>query len=238
MLELIDVTKSYHKKTAVSHLSFQIESGDVLGLIGSNGAGKSTTISMIATLQKPDFGEILYKGENIFKKREDFRRKLGYVPQEIALYESLTGVDNLKFWGHAYHLSGGILKNAMKRVQELMGLSKEELSRKVQTYSGGMKRRLNIGVALLHEPEVVIMDEPTVGVDVVSRERILNMVEELGKRGIMVVYTGHYMEEIDRICNKICIMNLGQGVIFETKEKLLQKEQAGLEEILKKYIQN
>lgn len=232
LLELVRVTKSFKKKIAVDQLSFQVQKGDVLGLIGNNGAGKSTTISMIATLNKPDSGDILYEGESILKNPKIFRRKLGYVPQEIALYEMLSGNDNLKFWGRAYHLFDKKLQERIGQIKEFMGLTEEQLRDKVIHYSGGMKRRLNIGVALLHEPDLIIMDEPTVGIDVVSRNRILDMVLQLSKQGKTIIYTGHYMEEIERICNKICVMDFGKSVMFGKKEDLLGEEKLGLEAML------
>lgn len=226
------VKKSFHDKVAVEDLSFQIEKGDVLGLVGTNGAGKSTTISMIATLVKPDSGDILYQEKSILKNPKFLRERLGYVPQDIALYESLSGYDNLKFWGKSYHLHGKELKQRMQQIEQIMGLTKEQLKDKVVHYSGGMKRRLNIGVALLHNPELVIMDEPTAGMDVVSRNRILDMIVELSRQKITVIYTGHYLEEIEKICNKICVMDLGKNIIFGSKEKLLTKGNSTLEDLI------
>lgn len=222
MLELKEVTKRYKKKIAVDHLSFRVEDGDVVGLLGSNGAGKSTTIAMIATLLTPDEGEILLDGENIVKNPKAMRKVLGYVPQDIALYESLSGLDNLKFFGHSYGLHKNELKEALDRVKAIINLSEEELGRKVSTYSGGMKRRINIGVALLHNPKIVVMDEPTVGLDVISRNGIIKAIQEINKSGVSIIYTGHYFEEIEQICNKILIIDKGRQVVGGQKESLLQ----------------
>lgn len=236
MLKLIEVSKKYKKRTVVDHLSFEISKGDVLGLLGSNGAGKSTTISMIATLLKPDSGQILFDDVDIVQKRKQVRKKIGYVPQEIALYENLTGNDNLNFFARAYHLTGVVMKERLCYVKDILGLTEEQLKEKVCCYSGGMKRRLNMGVALLHQPELLLLDEPTVGVDIESRDRILETIEELSKKGIMVIYIGHYMEEVERICNKICIMNQGNRMMFGELQELLETENESLEEFYRRNI--
>lgn len=229
MLEVKHLKKMYNKKLAVDDICITIQKGDVLGLIGSNGAGKSTTLSMIATLIKPDSGDILYKGKSIVKSPNPYRSILGFVPQEIALYQELTGMDNLIFWGKAYDLSLKELKNRIEEVIQITGLEKEVLKGRVKEYSGGMKRRLNIGVALLHQPELVIMDEPTVGIDVISRTRILDTILKINQMGTTVIYTGHYMEEMEKICNQICIMEAGKIVVSGEKEQLLQEGKNSLE---------
>lgn len=221
MLELIEVTKRYKKKIAVDHVSFQVEDGDVVGLLGANGAGKSTTIAMIATLLTPDEGQILLDGEDIVKNPKAMRKVLGYVPQDIALYESLSGLDNLKFFGRSYGLNSKQLKEALERVKAVIGLSNEELRRKVSTYSGGMKRRINIGAALLHNPKIVVMDEPTVGLDILSRAAVTKAIQDINRSGVSIIYTGHYFEEIEQICNKILILNQGRRIAGGPKEELL-----------------
>ncbi len=212
-LEVKDLKKSYKKGTpAVDGLSFTLHRGEILGLIGTNGAGKSTTVSMLATLMKPDEGEILFCGKNLVKEPKLLRARIGYVPQEIALYESLSGYDNLKFWGQAGHVPAGDLERRIREVAEQIGFTEELLKKKVQECSGGMKRRLNIGVALLAEPELLILDEPTAGIDIPSRRLILNAVRALAAQGVSVVYVGHYMDEVEELCDTVCIMHQGKAV--------------------------
>lgn len=238
MLQLIDVKKYYKINKAVDGISFTVNRGDSLGLIGDNGAGKSTTISMISTLVKPDSGDILFENHSIVKNPVNIRSKMGYVPQEVALYKNLTGYDNLKFWGRAYHLDRNKLQNRINDISEITGLSKDCLKQKVSGYSGGMKRKLNIGVALLHQPELVLMDEPTVGIDVKSRNQILDTIRSLNRLGITIIYTGHYMEEIEQICNKICILDNGKVLDIGDKDKMLSKSsgQISLEEYYLKSV--
>lgn len=222
MLELINVKKYFNDNKAVDGVSFRVSGGEVLGLIGANGAGKSTTISMIATLTRPDSGNIYYEGQDIVKHPGFMRSNLGYVPQETALYPSLSGRDNLKFWGRANHVTGKQLKNRMKEVSSTIRITDEMLKKKVSSYSGGMKRRLNIGAALLHEPKLIIMDEPTVGLDVESRNQILEAVIRLKMQGACVIYAGHYMEEMEKVCDKICVIDRGKCVLFGDIKEILQ----------------
>lgn len=226
ILDIHGVKKAYGKIIAVDNVSFCVEEGELIGLLGPNGAGKSTTISMIATLFKPDSGTIKYRGKDIAKNPKSIQKELGIVPQDIALYLSLTGKENLKFWGQAYGLSGTHLKKRMSVVSEIIGIDKR-LSDKVSTYSGGMKRRLNIGVALLHEPKILIMDEPTVGIDPQSRKHILDTVLKLNREGVTVVYTSHYMDEVETLCNKIHIMDKGKIIASGTQEELIQTIEKG-----------
>ncbi|MCT4688789.1 ABC transporter ATP-binding protein [Vallitalea sp.] len=222
-MQLLNVShlKKYFKDIkAVDDISFSIEKGEILGLLGPNGAGKSTTISMLSTLIKPDDGVITYKGKDIVKSPQAIQGSLGYVPQEIALYPNLTGRENLEFWGRAYGLKGKKLKKQIKKVSGIIGIT-DRLKDKVSQYSGGMQRRLNIGAALLHEPELIIMDEPTVGIDPQSRKHILDTVLELNKEGMTVIYTSHYMEEVEYICNKVCIMDNGRIIANGTKKDLV-----------------
>lgn len=215
------ISKSYRGKKAVDKLSFCLASGEVLGLIGTNGAGKSTTISMIATLVKPDEGSIFFHGEDIRKNPRPLRRKLGYVPQDIALYESLSGVDNLKFFGRAGGISGSLLKERIKKAAEMVGFTGEMLKKKVCECSGGMKRRLNIAAALLGEPELLILDEPTAGVDLVSRNTILQAVKELAEKKTAVIYVGHSMDEVEKICDSICVLDGGHTICSMPLEEAL-----------------
>jgi ABC-2 type transport system ATP-binding protein len=221
LLLLSGVTKYYKKNKAVDQITFEVKKGEVFGLIGANGAGKSTTISMIATMIKPDSGDILYQGESIVKNPNNIRKQLGYVPQDIALYSSLSGKDNLIFWANAYHVPKDLIESRILEIRNMIGFTKEMLEDKVNTYSGGMKRRLNIGVALLHHPELVIMDEPTVGIDISARNQILVAMKELNNRGTTIIYSGHYMEEIERICSSICILKQGKEIISGNLKDLL-----------------
>lgn len=209
-MKLINLTKHYKKKHAVNGITLTINKGDVLGLLGENGAGKSTTMGMIATLIKPDDGDVFVDNDSVVIHPEIMKKKLGYVPQDIALYPMLTGLENLKFWGKLYHLKKNELDSAIKNVSEIISLSKDDLNRKVSEYSGGMKRRVNIGAALLHDPELVIMDEPTVGIDVKSRNQITDAILELNKNGKTIIYSGHYMPEMEKICNRICMLDAGK----------------------------
>ncbi|MDF2942909.1 MAG: transporter related [Herbinix sp.] len=222
MLELLNVKKYFKDNKAVDGISFRVEKGEILGLIGANGAGKTTTISMIATLSKPDSGYIYYEGQDIVKNPAILRNNLGYIPQEIALYPTLSGFDNLRFWGRANHIRGEELRARICEVSKIINLNENYLNKKVSSYSGGMKRRLNIGAALLHKPRLIIMDEPTVGLDVEARNQILETVLELSKYGAGIIYAGHYLEEMEKICDKICMINRGKCVLFGEKDKLLQ----------------
>jgi ABC-2 type transport system ATP-binding protein len=221
MLDLIHINKSYQKQKVVSDLSFTLKAGEIAGLIGPNGAGKSTTVSMIATLVRPDEGQILFHGEDILKHPEKIRKSLGFVPQDIALYESLTGYDNLIFWANAYHVDSKVLKERIEKICDMIGFSKEHLKKKVKAYSGGMKRRLNIGVALLHQPELVILDEPTVGIDIQSRKQILNAIRVLKEEGTAILYIGHYMEEVSQLCDRVIMMNQGRCILNATLPEAL-----------------
>ena len=221
VLSLIQVKKYFKKNKAVDGISFEVKKGEVFGLIGANGAGKSTIISMIATMIKPDDGDILFQGKSLVKSPKIIREYLGYVPQDIALYLALSGRDNLMFWGNAYHVKKDILPERISEICEIIGFTEDMLRQRVRTYSGGMKRRLNIGVALLHHPELVIMDEPTIGIDIVARNQILESVKKLSNNGTTIIYCGHYMEEIERICNTICVLDKGKIIACGEKEALL-----------------
>ena len=221
MLEIKNLYQHFNKTKAVDGISFSLEKGEILGLLGPNGAGKSTTISMIATLIKPDEGNIYYKGEDIVQNPKSIQSNLGFVPQEIALYPSLSGMDNLKFWGKTYGLKGKELTNRIEEVSEIIGIS-DRLKDRVDKYSGGMKRRLNIGSALLHNPELIILDEPTVGIDPQSRNHILDAVKRINKNGSTIIYTSHYMEEVEYLCTRTCIMDQGKIIATGTKNELIE----------------
>ncbi|HQK53454.1 MAG TPA: ABC transporter ATP-binding protein [Sedimentibacter sp.] len=221
MLKVENLYKNYGNIRAVDGISFEVKRGEVFGLLGPNGAGKSTTISIISTLIPPTKGEIIFEGESIFKNPKNIRQKLGVVPQDIALYPTLSGYENLRFWGNLYGLKGQELKQRINETADIIGLH-ERLKDKVEKYSGGMKRRLNIGAALLHMPELLIMDEPTVGIDPQSRSHILDTVFKLNDRGITIIYTTHYMEEAENLCSRICIMDEGKIIASGTQQELVE----------------
>lgn len=221
LLKAIDLKKHFKNIRAVDGINFEVKRGEIFGLLGPNGAGKSTTISMISTLIRPSGGDIFYKDESIIKQPKSIQQKLGVVPQEIALYPTLTGYENLKFWGNVYGLRGNTLKQRIKEIADIIGI-KDRLKDKVEKYSGGMKRRLNIGAALLHRPELLIMDEPTVGIDPQSRNHILDTVLELNKEGMTIIYTSHYMEEVEYLCSRISIMDQGKIIASGSKDELVE----------------
>jgi len=220
MLKINNLKKNYGDLQAVKGVHLEVKKGEIVGLLGPNGAGKSTTISMISTLIKPDAGSIEFKGVDVLKDSKPIQKVLGIVPQEIALYPTLTGYENLKFWGSAYGLKGSALKEKIEVVSEIIGI-KDRLKDKVEKYSGGMKRRINIGAALLHDPELLIMDEPTVGIDPQSRNHILETIKKLNEKGMSIIYTSHYMEEVEFLCDRIYIMDEGVVIADGTKESLV-----------------
>ncbi|MFC0560913.1 ABC transporter ATP-binding protein [Halalkalibacter alkalisediminis] len=220
MLETEELKKVFKGRTAVGGVSFYMDKGESVGLLGPNGAGKSTIISMISSLLKPTSGDVRLHGKSVMKNPGEIRRVLGVVPQEIALYEELTAFENLKFFGRIYGLKGKELEKRIQEVLELVGLTDRQ-KEMIKTYSGGMQRRINIAAAMLHDPEILIMDEPTVGIDPQSRSHILEMVRDLNReKGLSVLYTSHYMEEVERLCDRVYIMDHGQVIASGTKDEL------------------
>lgn len=220
MLELVDLSKRFKQLYAVKHLNMFIEKGEIVGLLGPNGAGKSTAISMLSTLVEPTTGDVRFNNKSVLKKTQPLREVIGMVPQEVALYNDLTAEENLHFFGRIYRLTGAHLKQRINEVLDTIGLT-ERRKDIVKTFSGGMKRRLNIGAALLHDPEVIIMDEPTVGIDPQSRNYILETVKQLNReKGMTVLYTSHYMEEVEFLCDRIYIMDKGDLIASGTKDEI------------------
>src|SRR5690625_242340 len=220
MLQVNDLHKKFKTTTAVDGVNLSLDQGESVGLLGPNGAGKSTTISMVSTLLPPTSGEVRFKGSDVLKNPDVIRPVLGVVPQEIALYEELTAYENMLFFGKTYGLSGEKLKSKIAEVLELVGLTERKKER-IKNYSGGMKRRINMAVSLMHEPELLIMDEPTVGIDPQSRSHILETVRELNReKGMTILYTSHYMEEVERLCDRVYIMDHGQIIASGSKEEL------------------
>ncbi|MGZ5047692.1 MAG: ABC transporter ATP-binding protein [Usitatibacter sp.] len=219
MLQASDLRKSFGANAAVAGVSLAVSPGEIVGLLGPNGAGKSTTISMICGLVAPDAGSVTIAGERVGEDASAVKRRIGLVPQEISLYEDLPAIDNLELFGALYGITGAALDERVRAALELVGLADRARARP-STFSGGMKRRLNIACALVHDPEVLLLDEPTVGVDPQSRNAIFDNIESLRARGKAIVYTTHYMEEAERLCDRIVIMDHGRVVASGTKESL------------------
>ena len=219
-----DLHKSFNEHKAVNGVSFSIEKGEIFGLLGPNGAGKTTTIRMLATVLSPDSGEITIGGHSVRREAEAVRRLIGVCPQELALYEDLSALDNMVFFGRMAGLNGGQAREQALTNLKLMGLV-ERAKGKVAKFSGGMKRRINLAIALMGEPRLLFLDEPTVGIDPQSRNHIYENILGLQKKGMTILYTTHYMEEADRLCNRVAIMDGGQIMTLDTPRNL--KSQIG-----------
>ncbi|MCC7119027.1 MAG: ATP-binding cassette domain-containing protein [Anaerolineales bacterium] len=222
MLEVQNLVKNYGAFQAVKGVSFNIQEGEIFSLLGPNGAGKTTTISMLSTLYQPTSGDAQIAGHSIVKEPMQVKRAIGVVPQELALYEDLSAKENLVFWGQMYGLSGKALSARVDEVLEQIGLT-DKARDKVKTYSGGMKRRVNIGVGLLHKPRLLFMDEPTVGIDPQSRRAILDTVKDLNQHGMTVLYTTHYMEEAEELSNRVGIIDHGELIAIGTQKELTKQ---------------
>ena len=245
MIEIKDITKSYGRHKVLQNVSFEIMEGELFGLLGPNGAGKSTLIDILTGIKSMDSGEIFINGKSIKTDKVEIRKHLGLVPQDIALLEELNAVDNLEYFGGLYGLAGQELKSQIEKLLEVAGLT-DKKKEKVKNYSGGMKRRLNIAVAMLHNPSILILDEPTVGVDAQSRQHIFDYIQSLAEQGTTILYTSHYMEEIETLCKRVFILDLGEEVAYGTKEEVkklvghtqtvsltLDRVPAGFDEVLK-----
>ena len=208
-LSVDGISKRFGDLEAVRNVSFELVPGETYGLLGPNGAGKTTSISIIAGLLEPDGGVVNVAGKRLTTKTTDPKRKIGLVPQELAIYPDLTARENLRFFGRLYDLPRDALTKRIDRVLDVVGLA-DRADDPAKEYSGGMKRRLNIGIGLLHEPMLLILDEPTVGVDPQSRNAILESVEQLSSDGMAVLYTTHYMEEAERLCDRVGIIDEGE----------------------------
>jgi ABC-2 type transport system ATP-binding protein len=220
-IEAQNLKKSFGDLQAVKGVNFRAEKGEILSLLGPNGAGKSTTISMLSGLLRPDDGDACIEGHSIRNDARDARAALGVVPQDIAIYPDLSARENLVFWGKMYGLRGAELKKRVNEVLDIIGLTDRQKGA-CGKFSGGMKRRLNIGIALLHKPQVVIMDEPTVGIDPQSRRNILDNVKELNAQGMTVLYTTHYMEEAQELSDHIAVMDHGEIIAYGTHTELIK----------------
>jgi linearmycin/streptolysin S transport system ATP-binding protein len=215
-----DLRKRFGERTAVDGVSFHIDRGETYGLLGPNGAGKTTSISMICGLLERDGGEVEVAGRAVDIDAKEAKSAIGYVPQDLAIYPDLSARENLRFFGKLQRLSGSRLDERVAAVLELTGLT-DRADEATDAYSGGMKRRLNIGIGLLHEPQLLVLDEPTVGVDPQSRNAILGAVDELRTGGMSILYTTHYMEEAERLCDRIGIIDEGHILAEGTRRELV-----------------
>jgi len=222
ILEVTHLVKRFGDFNAVDDISFSIQEGEIFSLLGPNGAGKTTTISMLSTLFEPTRGDAIIAGHSITRESMEVRRLIGIVPQDLALYEELNARENLNFWGQMYGLSGKALKKRVEEVLEQIGMT-EKAGQRVKTCSGGMKRRINIGIGLLHKPRLLFMDEPTVGIDPQSRRAILDSVKELNHSGMTVLYTTHYMEEAQELSDRVGIIDHGKLIALGTQEELTRQ---------------
>ncbi|MHC1754541.1 MAG: ABC transporter ATP-binding protein [Methanosarcina sp.] len=213
--------KRYNSTVAVNDVSFEIKKGEIFGLLGPNGAGKSTIISILCCLLKPSSGRGTISGFDLEKNALEIKRIIGVVPQEISLYHTLTARENLTFYSRIYGLSRQMREQRIAKILEMVGLSKRA-DEPLQNYSGGMKRRINIGIALLHNPKILFLDEPTVGVDPQSRRRIYDTILELNNKGMTVLLTTHQMEDAERLCHRIAIVDNGKLIALDTLEGLMK----------------
>ncbi len=230
-LVIVDnLAKTYNRQAAVRGVSFEVRTGEAFGLLGPNGAGKTTTISMLACLLEPTGGDARIAGASVRQAPMAVRRAIGVVPQEIALYPTLSARENLRFWARMYEVPGHAAGRRIDEVLDIVGL-RDRAHERIDTYSGGMKRRINIAVGLLHQPKLLMLDEPTVGVDPQSRTNILDTVKQLNRAGLTVLYTSHYMEEVEFLCDRIAIMDLGQIIAMGTEKEL--RFQVGERDLIK-----
>ncbi|GMQ78920.1 MAG: ABC transporter ATP-binding protein [Anaerolineae bacterium] len=220
-ITVTDLYKHFGDTKAVDGISFSVQQGEIFSLLGPNGAGKSTAISILSCLQQPNRGDASIMGRSVLQDPQAVKSFIGVVPQEIALYEDLSARENLSFWGKMYGLRGQLLRSRVDEVLILIGLTDRQKDR-VGKFSSGMKRRLNIGIAFLHQPEVIIMDEPTVGIDPQSRRHILEGVKSMNEEGVTVLYTTHYMEEAQELSDHIAIMDFGKIIASGTHDELVK----------------
>lgn len=222
LLEVRNLSKTYGDRQVVKKIQFQLKQGEILGFIGPNGAGKSTTVKMLVDIEAKDEGEIDFLGKDIQKDMADYKKAIGVVPQDIAVYDDLSAYDNVKFFCSLYGYSGKELKERTREALEFTGLWDRRKDYPTK-YSGGMKRRLNIACSIAHSPKLLIMDEPTVGIDPQSRNHIMETIRTLNQRGTAVIYISHYMEEIEAICDRVLIMDHGTILEDMETEQLIQK---------------
>jgi len=227
MVEAKSLVKKYGAQTAVQAISFAIRQGEIFGLLGPNGAGKTTTISMLSCLLSPTSGNATVAGFDLIKQTREVKKRIGLVPQDLALYPTLSARDNLNFFGRVYGLNGKALRARVDWTLDLVGLA-ERAQDRVETFSGGMKRRINIAAGLLHQPDILFLDEPTVGVDPQSRNHIFENVERLNREGLTILYTTHYMEEAERLCHRVAIVDQGQIIALDSPQALIESISGGM----------
>lgn len=219
ILKTKDLTKKYDNRVVVDNLNLEIKRGEVFGLLGPNGAGKSTTMNMICDIVKPTLGSVEFMGKDFRRNRKELVKKLGYIPQDLAIHGNLKAWENVELFTSLYGIRGTELKTAIDESLEYVGLS-ERRNDYAKSFSGGMKRRLNIACAIGHHPELLIFDEPTVGIDPQSRNFILSKIKESNQKGATIIYTSHYMEEVEAICTRIAIMDNGRIIACGTSQEL------------------
>ncbi|MFQ5735080.1 MAG: ABC transporter ATP-binding protein [Planctomycetaceae bacterium] len=225
LVEIAHLRKTFGELVAVDDVSLSVDRGEIFGFLGPNGAGKTTTMMMLAGLVERDSGTIRLAGKELDYQDRQSRRGMGVVPQELAIYPSLTARENLRFYGRLYGLSGSDLKSQIDKVLERIGLT-DRADDLTETHSGGMKRRLNFGCALLHRPQLLVLDEPTVGVDPQSRAHLLNCVRQLRDEGVAVIYCSHYMEEVQELCDRVAVIDRGKLLACDRLDTLLGRVSA------------
>jgi ABC-2 type transport system ATP-binding protein len=221
-LEVSDLSKRYGKTVALEHVSLEVNQGEIFGLLGPNGAGKTTLMSIVSCLLEPTAGQVRLQGRHVQRSDTDLRRVIGIVPQELAIYGELTARENLRFFGELYDLHGSELDRQVEAILKAIGLH-DRAEHRADTFSGGMKRRLNLGAALVHRPRLLLLDEPTTGVDPQSRNHVFEEVRRLNAQGVTVVYTSHYMEEVQALCTRVGIIDHGRLIACDTLAGLLAK---------------
>ena len=228
-VQIVDLARSFGSFEAVRGISVEIPAGETFGLLGPNGAGKTTTLSMLSTLLKPSKGDVRVFGASVVEDPAEVRRRVGLAPQQISLYPKLNGQENLEFFGRLHGLEGAALRERVDRMLDLVGLAprRRDLA---ETYSGGMQRRLNLACSMIHEPRLLLLDEPTAGVDPQSREKLFEVIHRIADSGTTIIYTTHYIEEAERLCDRIAILDEGRFAAVGTQKELL--ELVGMGEVI------
>jgi ABC-2 type transport system ATP-binding protein len=227
ILQVIDVHKRYGSTVALDGIRFEVDQGELFGLLGPNGAGKTTLLSLLSCLLEADSGELRIQGTRVTLADRELRRRIGIVPQELAIYGELTARENLEFFGELYGIKGAHLRRRVKEVLSAIGLE-DRANMRASRFSGGMKRRLNLGAAIVHDPALLLLDEPTTGVDPQSRNHIFEEVRRLNEAGVTIVYTTHYMEEVEALCKRVGIMDHGRLIACDSLSGLLQKLESSI----------